>query len=460
MAITMIVKTSDLSNHNRSDPEYYLPNHTTIESYLEKVPTLPLGSLGDFCCSAFYPAATHLYNNDGRPFLRCVDIIEHPIISADQSFARIPVSFANKYSTIRHLKSGDIVISKVGTPCYASLLNEDIEIAAMTRTVLGMSNINTALVDPFYLVAFLRSKYGFDQLMRERELTIQYQLTLDRTRKVKVFIPEPKIQNEIGNMMRQYYKTIETSKVYYAQAQKLLETELGLENLRLERSLGYTTNYSNVFLNNRVDADYYQIPFIQIHKHLDKLNTVNLSSLVHIVKGIEVGSKLYVDEGKIFLRVSNITEKGIKLSSSDKYISKETFCSLAPIYQPKVGELILTKDGTAGTCLVVDEEIEGIISGGIVRLIRKSEDVPSEYLALVINSKACRMQVEQCCSGALILHWKLESIRKLRIPILPLSKMKAIAELVVCSKDKMHQSAKLLEQAKSRVEQLIEEGVK
>lgn len=67
MAITMIVKTSDLSNHNRSDPEYYLPNHTTIESYLEKVPTLPLGSLGDFCCSAFYPAATHLYNNDGRP---------------------------------------------------------------------------------------------------------------------------------------------------------------------------------------------------------------------------------------------------------------------------------------------------------------------------------------------------------------------------------------------------------
>ena len=54
MAITMIVKTSDLSNHNRSDPEYYLPNHTTIESYLEKVPTLPLGSLGDFLIMIIY----------------------------------------------------------------------------------------------------------------------------------------------------------------------------------------------------------------------------------------------------------------------------------------------------------------------------------------------------------------------------------------------------------------------
>lgn len=138
--------------------------------------------------------------------------------------------------------------------------------------------------------------------------------------------------------------------------------------------------------------------------------------------------------------------------------TKETFYSLAPAYQPKVGELILTKDGTAGTCLVVDEEIEGIISGGMVRLIRKSKDIPLEYLALVINSKACRMQVEQCCSGALILHWKLESIRKLRIPILPLPKMQAIAELVACSKDKMRQSEKLFEKAKSRVEQLIEEG--
>jgi len=36
--------------------------------------------------------------------------------------------------------------------------------------------------------------------------------------------------------------------------------------------------------------------------------------------------------------------------------------------------------------------------------------------------------------------------------------MQAIAELVACSKDKMRQSEKLFEKAKSRVEQLIEEG--
>lgn len=298
----MTAMTSDSYSHGRSGPEYYLPNHTAVEADLLAVLTVPLRKLGHFSCSAFYPAATHLYNDEGRPFLRCVDIVDYPIIPSDQPFARIPSEFADAYSTIRHLKAGDIVISKVGSPCFASLLSEDMENAAMTRTVLGMSHINIEIVDPHYLIAFLRSRYGFDQLMRERELTIQYQLTLDRTRKVKLFTPPITVQKQVGNFVRTYYQCLSESKA-------------------------------------------------------------------------------------------------------------------------------------------------------------ASDDVPLEYLALVINSKACRMQVEQECSGALILHWKPSSIRKLRIPLLPSDKMKKIEGLVIQAKQSQRKSAQLLDQAKSRVEQLIEKAV-
>jgi type I restriction enzyme S subunit len=202
MAKTMIAMTSSLFEHGRADPEYYLPNHTIVEKTLDKLPTMALRQLGHFNCSAFYPAATHLYSSDGRPFLRCVDIVNHPIISKDQPFARIPASFADAHSTVRHLKPGDIVISKVGSPCYSSLLSDDMEVSAMTRTVLGMSNVKTELVNPKYLIAFLRSNYGFEQLMRERELTIQYQLTLERTRKIRVFLPDRKVQNKIGDITK------------------------------------------------------------------------------------------------------------------------------------------------------------------------------------------------------------------------------------------------------------------
>ena len=147
--------------------------------------------LRNFCSitgSAFYPAATHLYEIGDLPFIRCVDCISYPVITTRQDtlFEKIPTYFADDHQNIKRLSKGEVVITKVGTPCYASIIR-DIEEVALSRTVLGLKSITG--IDPYYLVAFLRSKYGFKQLFRERELTIQYQLTLDRVGSVLVFKP-------------------------------------------------------------------------------------------------------------------------------------------------------------------------------------------------------------------------------------------------------------------------------
>jgi restriction endonuclease S subunit len=159
----------------------------------------------------------------------------------------------------------------------------------------------------------------------------------------------------------------------------------------------------------------------------------------------------------LFLRVSNVKETGIETGSSDKYINNNLFSSLQ-IFQPEINELLLTKDGTPGICYVVDEIIDGIISGGIVKIKIINTSIPSEYLALVINSKICRMQVERVCSGALIVHWKPGDISKLQIPILSDGMMKKLSKLVAKSKQAKRESQQLLNQAQTRVEQLIEEA--
>jgi len=68
MATCMTAMTSEVYGHGRSDPEYFLPSHTQVEQDLNAVSTVPLRSLGSFSCSAFYPAATHLYASDGVPY--------------------------------------------------------------------------------------------------------------------------------------------------------------------------------------------------------------------------------------------------------------------------------------------------------------------------------------------------------------------------------------------------------
>ena len=111
---------------------------------------------------------------------------------------KIPTSFANDCKNIKRLTKGEIVITKVGTPCYASIIH-DIDDVALSRTVLGLKSIKS--IDPYYLVSFLRSKYGFLQLLRERELTIQFQLTLDRVNGILIFKPKNK---ELENLISKY----------------------------------------------------------------------------------------------------------------------------------------------------------------------------------------------------------------------------------------------------------------
>jgi len=458
MAVIMNINTSMLYSHGRMDPEYYTPDHLLVEDILSKNSTVPLGALGHITCSAFYPAATHLYESGNIPFLRCVDIVDYPVISADQDFALIPDEFIKSHSSIRCLSAGDVIISKVGSPCFTSLLGENMSMSAMTRTVLGLSDIKGTLVDRRYLVVFLRSKYGFSQLMRERELTIQYQLTLDRTRKIQIALPCMEVQNQIGDLFSQYQYLRSSAQSLYTQAEQLLEHELGLDKIEFENPISHEASFSEVLSNNRADADYYQTKFRELKEHINKIRTLQLSDLFSLLKGVEVGSKAYRDNGKLFIRVSNLTPQGVVTTASDKYIEEPLYNSLK-LFKSNQGDILLTKDGTVGICYVVDEEIEGIICGGILKLQMLNSNISPEYLALAINSKFCQMQAQRDCCGALIVHWKPGDIKKLRIPILQDSIMQNLADMVTRAKSAKRQSQLLLAQAKQRVEDLIEEGI-
>lgn len=456
MATIMTAMTSDLYSHGRSDPEYYLPNHTAIEADLLAVPTVPLRKLGHFSCSAFYPAATHLYNEEGRPFLRCVDIVEYPIISNDQPFARIPTEFADAYSTIRHLKAGDIVISKVGSPCFASLLSTDMEDAAMTRTVLGMSSINTELVDPYYLIAFLRSRYGFDQLMRERELTIQYQLTLDRTRKVKVFTPPITVQNQVGDIVRKYYQCLSESKDSYTQAQQLLESELWLDKLRFDKPVGYTARFSVVGLSdsvsaNRIDAQcfspeavFYE-DWLLKHANCDRLSLL----LANIAKGrqqaeAETGTTDYCS-------IKHITGREI--------VGASKTCPSAGTPNARKDDLLLAITGaTIGKIGIVNRYDNLIFSGDMLRL-RANGSVNPHYLLLTLDHHLGQVQFNRWITGSTNGHLAPRDVGRVLVPRLAPEKEEQIAAMVAESLEKRQESEELLDQAKSRVEQLIEEAV-
>jgi len=356
------------------------------------------------------------------------------------------------------LRENDILIYSVGA--YAGLTcvaEPHLFPANIPRSVAMVRLNNTDEFLPEFISVFLNSNVGKFQSIRFRAGNSQPVLALEKFRQFEIPVIEYNFQKKIKNLYQKSYSLRRQSQNLYQQATDLLEQELGLDKITFEKKKSYVASFSEVVNNNRSDADYYQTKYRQLEEHTNSIETVSLSSICTFVKGFEVGSQAYTENGPTFLRVSNLTKEGFAFGNSDKYISEETYKSLKS-YQPKIGDILLTKDGTIGTCYVVDEYVEGIISSGIMNLNLIEQKIPKDYLALVINSKLCKMQAERECSGALITHWKPEQIRNLRIPVLKKETMEHLNEL--CSKSKVarKESKRLLEEAKTRVEQLIEEA--
>ena len=259
-----IVNRSEIDLGNRIDAEYFQATYLRITEELVRKDAKPLRRYGLLTGSAFYPAATHLYEIGDLPFIRCVDCISYPVITTRQDplFEKIPTHFANAHENVKRLSKGEIVITKVGSPCYASIIH-DIDEVALSRTVLGLKSITD--INPYYLVAFLRSEYGFTQLLRERELTIQLQLTLDRVGSVLVFKPScEKLERRIAGCLLLHENIASQSNRLYAQAQTILLSELGLAEWQPKHRPSFVKNFSDLSSARRLDADYFQPKYDEV----------------------------------------------------------------------------------------------------------------------------------------------------------------------------------------------------
>jgi type I restriction enzyme S subunit len=456
MAICTTTTASQLqSSFIRLDAEFFRPEYMVAALRLNSIPGVT--QLGRFA-SRITQGSNPRFVSHGVPCVNGKNVYFGTMLEGEPNYVS-----AAEYERLSgySLQRNDLVITlKHATKVGRVWIVEDDEPRIFSRNVGLVRLRDDSPIRHSVLLLYLWTKAG--QLLIDRcatgGTTGQITLPMSELRRVPIPPITDKDQDEIDALFSLSRKSAALAVSQHHSACRILESELGLDKLIFQKPVGFIAQFSEALNSKRIDADYFQTPFRQIDDHLDKYSTAKLHTLVDIVKGIEVGSSAYKTEGHPFLRVSNIKETGIELGPSDKYISPALYAALQS-YRPQIGELLLTKDGSPGVAMAVDQDCDGIISGGVVRLKPKTDEIPIEYLALAINSRACRMQIERECSGALILHWKPSLIRKLRIPVLPAQVMYKIAELVTEAKRARRKSDELLDQAKTRVEQLIEAAV-
>jgi len=353
------------------------------------------------------------------------------------------------------VKEGQVLFSMSGATGNAAVayniphqLNSNQDIAKITLKK-GYS--------PFYVAAFLNSRYGKLQTQRETVGSIQQHVFLWQIRNLRIPIISKASEEIIEATYREGLDRLSRSGNLYSQAENLLLEELGLKDFKPKYELSYTADLSQAFEAQRVDAEYFQPVYGRLIKDLAaKVELRPTSSfLLDIQKGLEVGAEQYQEQGKPFIRVSNLSSNGL-IERDQKCISEALYEELAKHYEPKIGEMLLTKDATPGIAYVIKEPIEGIISSGILRLTVDQSQVNKEYLALCISSIVGKLQIERDGGGSVITHWKPEQIKKLLIPLLPNNTQQEIASLVQQSHEARREAEALLEKAKRVVEIAIE----
>lgn len=459
-----IINFSEAKKEKRFDAEFYLPKYkiafNKIKNYNWKYLRELIFSLGDYHSNGSYETLRNhvelLNYKSYAYYLRTKELenndFENDVLYVSES--------AYNFLEKSKLKGFEIAINKVGSPgnvYQVPNLNIPMTLGMNLFSIVPVNNINC-----HYLYIYLSSYYG--QLFLHQRVTGAVPPSIDKesVRKVPVPIFSDEFQKSIEKLVLEAHNQRQISNSLMKEANEILEKEIGFDKLEIKKKkVNYSiVNYSETLSSKRIDAEYYQEKYQII---MDKIQSYKngydiLDNICFIKKGIEPGSEYYRDNGIPFLRIQNLTKYDLKLDNCI-YVDNDFYNKNAE-YRVDKDDILLSKDGSPGIAYHIYNlnNLSMITSGGILRLKIKDNTFLPEVLALILNSKVVDYQVKQASGGAVILHWRMEEIFNTVIPIIDKNVQNIIAEKVQ-EFYKARDSAKaLLEEAKKKVEDAIENG--
>ena len=420
MARISIVKLSEIEGVKRFDAGRYRTSFLKLEKDLKKITIIrKLGYLVvESIRMGHTPRNRDIYQNDIRIHFIKTDNLREGVINFENSDF-LP---ARSLSENDYLKFKNVTVTISGAHYDVigrAAIFLDYYPQSVTNQNIAVIKTDENLLNPFYLTIFLNSKYGKEQLWMLSRQTEQFNLSCREVEELLIPLFDADFQQEIETLAKNSFDLIEKAKSLYSQAENLLLEELGLKGFQAKYELSYTANLSKAFGVHRIDAEYFQTTY---------------DSFMECLK----------DHSKIAKLKEFILD----------------FQKLKALYEPKVGDFLLTKDVMPGIAYVVKEPVEGIAAGNILILKINKNEINKEYLALCINSIIGNLQIERESGGSGIIHWRPEQIKNLQVPILYRKVQEEISSLIKQSHETKHRARELREEAKRKVEKAIENEIR
>lgn len=316
-----------------------------------------------------------------------------------------------------------------------------------------------------YLLHMLRANFGLRQM--EQRMTGGNYPAITQSELLKIWIPYPpiKVQDRISQIMDKAIKEreekIKEAEHLFNSINNYLLHELGIISPKYKKESPLTYEIGlNLLKEKRWDVEYWKKTYRQFESAIKegKFQTIVLNKLIEkILNGLDY--RKYSEKGTKYLRVSNIKPFEIDWTEI-KYVPLE-LNSVKKDVSLKIRDILLTRKGTFGIALVVDEQLcDCIISSEIFRLVpKKGMELNVYYLVSVLNSIIGTNQFSRKSIGAIMGSLSQKAVREILVPLPPLSIQDDIAHQVKLRINKSRQlkndAEKILFNAKSKIESII-----
>lgn len=460
MAVWSAVSISALE-YSRFDADFYHPTYLSeLESWRRLDERIGVAKLGRIIAAPVRtgrtPKSRSIKGDEEMIRFIKTDTVREGSVDFNKS-ALLPVRVVGE----RDIIPGNAVVMTIigATPEIvgrAAIVRSDDPACVTNQNVAVIST--KATFDPFFLTAYFQTKWGRDQVWRHARRTEQVNLNCREVERVLVPNPVLATQEAIGNLVRESFATTDLSIELYERARHLLELELGLDKLTFQKPVGYIARFSDAMGDRRIDADYYQPQYAAIRSLVRNYHG-GFEPLLACCDSLRPNIDPSTNPKHMFdyIELSNIDAAigvvGGALSGSGSMLPSRAR------RQVFAGDVIASAViGSVDRAAIISDEQDGFIaSTGFFHL--RSRTVTPEYLLMLVRSQCVRMQFLQQATGGILSAVPDSRLKYVIVPKLPESIREDITRLVAESHAAKLKSDELLDQAKTRVEQLIEEAV-
>jgi type I restriction enzyme S subunit len=427
MAVKILhINSNDIQReqYQRFDAKYYVvDDFFTSLSKKQKFAVATLADLKEQIISGSY-IDTYVTKEQGIPYLRVGDIKPFSFDENEDDFVYVSPDADKKIK----IKENDILVArtqatidKLGTASIADAHNSNWATSQHTTRI----RVNENKISPFYLLAYLNSKFFKAQTALASHGSTRVEFTHSQLSKVRIFIPETKLYNDIISKVKTIIENSRTANNLIAEAKEIFKKTISLNRVNGKQTC-FQADLQALKEFDIWNATCHLPFFADNEKELKtKFETVKLGKIADIKKGDEVGSNNYnvyinkTDTDYAFIRTSDIVNHEIDLFP-DYFISQNIYNTVNQELQ--VGDILFTKDGKIGQTAIVTESDNAIIASGIVRIRIKKNNygITPEFLFVVLSLKETGYNpaIRRTVIGTTIPHLREERLKQIVIPVL------------------------------------------